>query len=400
MKKYGIFILLAFAFLVGFIFSFLVYQGYWYRFVDGLKTVAWYMYFLMIIITFFVTLIIHELTHLFTFVFQGIKIRALYIHMLIMYRSPKGWRIKIKPKHFSLIGGFVVPNLPEIKDEQTYHNVIDKFRNALITAPYATIIFFILTILLWIVSIAFDFSASFIGFWSVFSLWTTIFSWLYMKSFKLSHKSFYGDFVAYDKMKNDDVFQLIQMVQYTGFSLESSTDTQFFLHQRITDMLVDKPIRQKIFDQILLLSYIDGVTSSGYQDHDIVHQKIKNYPVNPLFNHEQGVIVFYEIASYLYACGHVDLAYQRLDMIKEKDIKNVDQQTLLYLRYKYEHQLHMCYHDLYLHEHEDEVFKQQRLFEDLIDKKALIDLVHKPYPFLEWSTPIPFEEVVNENNLE
>lgn len=388
MKYKKILILLALAFIMGFIFSFLVYQGYWYRFVDGLKTVPWYMYFLMIFITFFVTLIIHELTHLCTFVFQGIKIRALYIHMLIIYRSTKRWHIKLKPKHIALIGGFVVPNLPAIEDEDTYQIVIHKFRMALITAPYATIFFLGLTIALFLISIAFNFSTPFIGFWSVFSLWTVIFSWLYIKSFKVSNKSYYGDFIAYEKMKNEPIFQLIQMVQYTGFSLAATEQTHSFLHQKMTDMLVENPLKQRLFEQLLMLNYMDGVMTNGFKDHTIVHDKILKYPIHQTFHSEQGVIIFYEIASYLYVTGNVEESYQRYQMIKQKAIKNVDKEILEYLEKKFEHQCHVCYHEHYLREHEDQAFRMQRLFEDLIDKKEMIEVLHKPFLFQEWFTHV------------
>ncbi|MFA5526449.1 MAG: site-2 protease family protein, partial [Acholeplasmataceae bacterium] len=120
LKRFRWLLWLAFAFVLGFIFSFLVYNGYWYRLIDGLKTLRWYHFFMWLILTFLITLIIHELGHLFAFVFQGVKIRALYLYMLIVYKTKKGWRIKLKPKLWFLLGGFVVPDLDDIVSDENY----------------------------------------------------------------------------------------------------------------------------------------------------------------------------------------------------------------------------------------------------------------------------------------
>ncbi|HRX45316.1 MAG TPA: hypothetical protein P5091_04675, partial [Acholeplasmataceae bacterium] len=50
-------ILIGVSFGIGFLFSYLVYLGYWYRFVDGIKSLSWYDYPLWFFLTFYITLI-------------------------------------------------------------------------------------------------------------------------------------------------------------------------------------------------------------------------------------------------------------------------------------------------------------------------------------------------------
>lgn len=163
MKKWRWLLLLLFAFVIGFIFSLLVYNGYWYRFVDGLKTLSWYDFPLWLFLTFMITLTIHELGHLITMVIQGVKIRALYLYMVLIYRTPKGWRIKLKPKLWYLLGGFVVPDLGVIEDDDTYQNIVTKFAQSLRAGPIVTIIFLLVSIVTFLMSITFGWNESLVG---------------------------------------------------------------------------------------------------------------------------------------------------------------------------------------------------------------------------------------------
>ena len=392
LKRFRWLLWLAFAFVLGFIFSFLVYNGYWYRLIDGLKTLRWYHFFMWLILTFLITLIIHELGHLFAFVFQGVKIRALYLYMLIVYKTKKGWRIKLKPKLWFLLGGFVVPDLDDIVSDENYESLVAKFSRSLITAPIVTIILLILTILLFLLSIVIGFGSSFIGQLTLFTFYTILLSSLYIKSFKLSNQSFYGDFVAHQKMKSDPVFQIVQISQYTMFSLNPSKETENYLFQKVKSVILNEKLKSTLFHQVILINYIEDVCFQGFEDDPLIREKIMNYPLGSLYHSEQGITLLYDIAIYYYHLGWVEKSYQLINKIKTKSSQKIDQKMRDYLEKKHLHILHIAYDDAYLSNKAHYVFRMSSLFEDLIDFDEMMKSMHQPLPFRVWESPVNFDD--------
>lgn len=392
LKRFRWLLWLAFAFVLGFIFSFLVYNGYWYRLIDGLKTLRWYHFFMWLILTFLITLIIHELGHLFAFVFQGVKIRALYLYMLIVYKTKKGWRLKLKPKLWFLLGGFVVPDLDDIVSDEDYESLVAKFSRSLIAAPIVTIILLILTILLFLLSIVIGFGSSFIGQLTLFTFYTILLSSLYIKSFKLSNQSFYGDFVAHQKMKSDPVFQIVQISQYTMFSLNPSKETENYLFQKVKSVILNEKLKSTLFHQVILINYIEDVCFQGFEDDPLIREKIMNYPLGSLYHSEQGITLLYDIAIYYYHLGWVEKSYQLINKIKTKSSQKIDQKMREYLEKKHLHILHIAYDDAYLSNKEHYVFRMSSLFEDLIDFDEMMKSMHQPLPFRVWESPVNLDD--------
>lgn len=384
---YRFLLLLVFAFLIGFILSYLIYFGYWYRLINGLKTRSWYDYPLWFVLTFFITLIIHELGHLVTFVLQGVKIRALYLHMLIIYHTKNGWKIAFRPKHWFLIGGFVVPDLGEVTDDDRYQKLVQKFSKSLIAAPIVTIVFMGLTILLFLISILIPMNTSMIGFITLFNFYTVIFSLLYIRSFKMSNRSFYGDFVAYKKMKEDVLFQLVQILQYIQFSLHAAEQTKTYLFNKTKTYLIEHDFSTTLFEQALLMNYMESVCFHGFEDDEKVKEKILKLKLNALYRSENGILVLYDIASYYYHLGDVAKSYHLLNEIKLKASKKIDEKLKIYLQYQFEHLLNMTNHEAYLNQEDHHVFSMADLFEVLIEDKD----EPKPLPFQVWESPVTFE---------
>lgn len=232
MKKFKFIYWLLFAFFVGVIYSLLVYQGIWSKWGSGLKTVPFYMYIVWLLLTFYTSLTIHELGHLISFVVQGVKIRALYLTIFIFYKTEKGWRFRVNWKLWVLLGGLVVPDLGVIDRDEAFQKMKKKFSIALITAPIVTIVLWALVFTIFILTLILSSNLAFIGAMTVITLYLTLLTLLYVHTFRLSNPLFYGDFVAYKKMKEDPVFQTAQIAQYTIFSLEPSKETdQYFFYQ-------------------------------------------------------------------------------------------------------------------------------------------------------------------------
>jgi len=382
---------LAFAFILGFIFSILMYQGFWYPFIAGIKTIRWWAYPLWVILTFWVTLTIHELGHLFAFVFQGVKIRGLFLHMLSLYRSPKGWRIKLKIKLWFLLGGFVVPDLGVIADDQTYEKRLVQFRRSLIAAPIVSIAFLGVTMLIFLILNIIHAPANVLGSFTLFTVYTTLLSILYIRSFSMSNASFYGDFVAYKKMKDDPVFQVTQLSQYTMFALHPSEETDRYFFERIKTMIQSIDLKSSLFYQMLLLNYMEGVCYHQYPDDPIVREKLMRYPLHPHFHTEQGLTLLYDLASYHYTIGHIEKAYQLIETIQKKASPKIDEKMRLYLEKKHLHILHIAYDQPFLDRADHVVYRNSKLFEDILDLHEIMRSMHEPLPFKRWETPVNLE---------
>ncbi len=398
-KKYPWLWVLIAPFLIGFIFSFLVVGGYWFNFTEGMKRVPWFMYILGFYITFFITLTIHELSHLITFVIKGTKIRALYLHMLVFYKTTKGWRVKIKPKLWFLMGGFVVPDLGEINDDETYQSSVDAFRHSLIVAPYVTIVFLVMSIIIFMMAIAFGWNPYVIGFYSLFTFYTAILSFFYIKSFKLSNQWFYGDFVAYQKMKDDLIFQIVQMSQYRMFSLKESKETDMYLFNKVKEAMRSGELKSSLFYQLLILNYIEAVTFHGFEEDPSIREKLTRYPYGPHYHTEQGVMLLYDLAVYYYHLGMIEKSYQLIEQIRKKASPKIDEKSLLYLRKKHDHILHIQYDQLFLDQKEHVKIRNSGLYEDLIDLDEMIKEMHEPLDFKVWETKVELTQEENEEEV-
>lgn len=392
LKKWRWLLLLVFAFVIGFLFSLLVYNGYWYRFVDGLKTLSWYDFPLILILTFMVTLTIHELGHLISMVLQGVKIRALYLYMILIYRTKKGWRVKLKPKLWFLLGGFVVPDLGVIEDDDTYQKIVTKFAKSLQAGPRVTIVFLCVTIIAFLMSIAFNWHEAFIGFLSLFTAYTIILSSLYIKSFKLSNNSFYGDFVAYKKMNSDVMFQLVEISQYRSFSLIESKETDKFLFEKTKEIIKNHELRSSLFHQVIIIAYIEGVCYNAFDDDEEIRMKIMRYPLQPHYRNEQGITLLYDIALYYYHLGMVEKSYQLIDDIKKKANVKIDEKMRTYLEKKHHHILNISDQEEFLSHSENYIFRMSGLFEDLVDMNEMTRLMHEKRPFQPWFSDVKFDE--------
>ncbi len=392
---------LALGFILGYLFSFIMYQGYWYLVLNGLKIIPWYGWILGLIVVFFFTLLIHELGHLLAFIVQGVKIRALYLFIFVFYRNQNGLKFKIQPKLWYLIGGFVVPDLPIIDDETTYQNLVIKFGKALIAAPIVTIVFMVVIDLTFILSVYFQASSSFLGWLFLAALFTTLISWVYIKTFSLSNKSFYGDFVAYKKIKQEPVFQIIQLIQYQQFSLSDDLSSHPFLYHKMISILENTELNTSLFHQILLMQYIEYVVYEKMPSVDSVTQKLERYPKNHLYKTLEGLSLLYDLAAYYYTLHDVEKAYQIIDLNAKKASQKIDEKQRHYLDLKFRHILHLSYHDEAL-DQEHIALGKEELFEAILDLKKLQKESHQPLPFQEWSCAVSLEtsEEENKNTIE
>ncbi|MBU1142244.1 MAG: site-2 protease family protein [Firmicutes bacterium] len=365
----------------------------WLGFNDVRSSLTFLDYLLWFFLTFYISLTIHELGHFFSFVFQQVKLRALYITIFIFHKTEKGWRFRIKPKLIVLLGGLVVPDFGDVKDENEYQKIVKKFSRALIAAPIVTITFLSVTIVSFILAVLFVPQSEFMGIIYLLAFYAIPINLLFIYSFTLSNPMFFGDFVAYKKMRTDQTFALAMITQYSMFTLSDSKESDHFIWEKSRDTLKGLPISSSQFHTMILLSYIDGVIRRDEPLDHTIDIKINRIPIRKYLKDELGLSLIYDIASYHYFNSNVEKAYKLFDDIQKLVSTKLDSKMLNYNKMKYMHILHLEYQDSFLSNKDNYFIGNNWIFDVLVDPYELLQAHHEKLPFREYSTVVHLEEV-------
>lgn len=381
-----------FAFLLGFIYTLLVYQGYWRTLISGFSSISIFWYPLILIGCFYLTLTFHELGHLVAFKLKGVHIRAIYITIFTWIKQDKGFVFKINLKLWVLFGGLVIPDMEDIEDEETYQKVLHAFQYSLIAAPFVTIALLILTWIIFLVLWFFTFSFVWIGLFGLITIIVSLLSAIYIYSFTLSNPMFYGDFVAHKKMKEDPIFQLIQINQYVMFSTLSKKSFHPFLWTKSKELAKTITTPQNRFQTILLQNYLEGMIEYGMKKDLIIDQKLKNINVNSHTRTEQGLLFLYDLCFYHYLNQDVERAYLLFEQIQIKASKKIPDKLKTYLKVKAMHIMHIEYQDAFLNDPENYYLGMSWIFDGIVDFISSIQEQHKKLPFQLYECAINLEE--------
>jgi hypothetical protein len=397
MKKHiGVYFLI-FSFFIGVIFVLLVYSGLWLKFTLGLKTITWWSWLVYLIFAFYLTLTLHELGHFFAFYFQKIKLRAIYLTVFVFYKTKKGWRFTIKPKLWVLFGGLVVPDMDPIEDEKTYQDISNKFARALIAAPIVTIAFLGITILTFILTYILSTNSQWIGFMTLFTLYVILLSTLYIYTFKLSNQMFYGDFVAYEKIKKDPIFRFIQLNQYLSFGLKEHGYSTF-MWEKSRILLKENDIKRDAFYMTLLMTYLEGIIYEHMKPDSDIDIKINKVPVASFARVEHGLIALYDICLYHYVLGDVEKAYKLLEQIERRQGSKINQRIKIYFNKKTKHVMHIQYAQEFLDDKKNYPSEQSWIFETIMDIYEDMEDLHKPLAFKPYVTLVDLS-LKNEDDI-
>jgi len=356
LKRVGLVALCFFIF--GFIVSFLIHNGLWSKLTKGFGVIPFYIYPLLVIFIFFIVILVHELGHLLSFVVSKVKIRALLVLGLVFKRTKKGFKFEFFTPLIKLLGGLVVPELPNVGDDDEYNTLVEKFSKALIAGPMISLYYFIFITVIFIFIWVYSNNSILIGIFALNFIVTFILTILIMLSSKVHTNILYGDFVAYDKMKNDELFQLNQITQYMSFKLEEDSETNEYLINKIKNYIKDNSIKYNMFTMNLYSQYISLILHSDVNHYDSkVDEKIRAYQIKRLINNDFGIELAYLISAYYYRFKKVDDAYMTFNRILEIDNKKTDSKEVLLLNLRYAHLLNIKDNTL-------ELIKEENLYTD------------------------------------
>jgi len=321
-KKFKILIFLLACFIVGFITMPLFHNGYVGALINTFTYVAWYWHLLIVLGVLFFTLALHELTHFLTSILTGYKNDMMIIFMFLFYKDKGKWRFKISPKLLLLGGGLVWPNLGEIHNETDYINARKSIQTSLLAAPLVTLISGILPLLL---ALLFFYKTFLIP----ISLYIFLFSMLYTYVSTLESGEIVGDFKAYKRIKHNDDFSNLVILQY---SETTPYQYEYLKNYLQTHSTYNKQTR-------MYLSYL--LDKNIFKDNEIdlfLYEKVLSiisyeYEFKNFLRHDEGIILAQHIILFLYKAHHQDdaLSFYEIfeDSILKKKTKDIYKQYLL-----------------------------------------------------------------------
>ena len=395
-KKIGIVIVVAAIF--GFMMSVFIHTGLWEKLFESFRNFSGWWYLLFPVLIIFLTILIHELGHLISFRVQGIKIRALFIFIFVVYKNKNNkLRATIYLKNAKLIGGFVVPNLPNIESDQAYDEVRRKFVKALIDGPIASVIYYVLTIVAFVLVWIFTVNYFLIALLCINFLMNTFLIFIIMKSSQLNTDNIYGDFVAYRKMKNEELFALAQINQYNEFSLIAGDETEKYLNERIVTLFKENNVsRYNIFTYGLIAGYISSMLDE--KDNYELDDFINGFNISMMASSKHGREVAYLISAYYYKNKNVKKAYEIYELINKTNNRHLKEVDIIMLEKQYEHLLNLSINDEYFEINKDQFFKEFDIMAPIIDIDKMYGDLFTKLPFVSYETIITLEDDENIEN--
>jgi hypothetical protein len=196
---------------------------------------------------------------------------------------------------------------------------------------------------------------------------------------------FYGDFVAYEKMKTDPIFRFVQLNQYLSFGLKEKKYSTF-LWEKSKTLINENDIKRDAFYMTLLMTYLEGVIYEDMKPDPQVELKLKKIPVGSFAKVEHGLIALYDICLYHYYLGHVEKAYQLLEQIEKRQGSKINERIKVYFNKKTKHVMHIQYAQEFLDDKENYPAEQSWIFEPIMDIYEDMETLHKPLDFKPYVT--------------
>lgn len=381
LRKIGVLILIAF--ILGLFRVFLVYTPSGNN-IRSLLNIKWYYYILILIFTFYLTLTIHELGHLLSFVVNKVKIKALYLTIFVFVKIENKWKFKIYLPLWKLLGGLVVPNLDPITNDEEYNDTKKKFIKSLKTAPIVTYSYFGLAIIMIIIMSFFSKASFLMSFLYIHFIFVIPLSVIYILSFKLNTNNMYGDLVAIKKIKEDEIFTYSQLYQYASFSSFENKKMNKYFYDKAIDILKGERNYYNFFTKNVLLIYLTKVIEENYETNDLIHRNILKTNFLSFKKDELTYTLIHALIAYYYNNNEVVRAYEMFFTVKNTKI-SLDEKLINYMNNKTGHLINYENNDIFLNNDENIyigdywIFKPlfPNLYEDLKQTHKKLD--YKPY---------------------
>lgn len=309
----------------------LFHSGYVGEVLNTFTYVAWYWHILISIGLLFLTLSLHELTHFITSIATGYTNDMMIIFMFLFYKDKGKWRVKINPKLLLLGGGLVWPNLGEIHNDDDHNKARKSMQTSLLAAPLFTLISGILPLMIGLVFLHKTFLIP-------ISIYIFLFSMLYTYASTMESGEIVGDFKAYKRMKTDEAFSQLVILQY-------SEETSPYQYNHIKTYLMTHPAYTK--QTRMYLVYL--LDKNIYKDTEIdmfLYEKVlsivdNDYEFKNFLSYDEGVLLAQYVMWFLYKAHHQADAYNLYEVFEDAILKKKTKE--LYKQYTLKQTKHLLH---------------------------------------------------------
>jgi hypothetical protein len=301
----------------------------------------WWAHILIVLATIFITLAVHELTHAFIFSINKIKIKAVYLFMFMFIRKGKCFTLKVNPKLLLLGGGLVVPKLPPITNDDELDVVKDKLAKSLIAAPIVSIIFGFLMFIIFLLLLFLSPSLPLISYMITSTFTILILTVLVIIASSASNEMAAGDFVAYNKVKNEPDYLLQVISSYIHFNEEAKELSQEYLLNNKITYLLNHGLNYNIVTYSYIIDYLEAVIFENYKRNHVLENQILSLNRNILNRTNEGISVLFLISYLHYISGDDVKTFELLTFLEATDNPKVSEKHLTYELKKAHHLLNI-----------------------------------------------------------
>lgn len=210
------------------------------NFIKGFVSPPIYIIILIIVLTFILSVTLHEFGHAISFIINGIKMRGIIFVNFLLIKENNKWKFKIIRN--KSLGGIAIPKITNIKNEKEFLQIQKSFAKALLAGPMASIVSWIALTLIGLIIINNSTNLSLnSGIW-VFIITLAIITFFIVFSSFFKNDMVIGDFPAYKTAKNNKYFTGMQLYNYGCFSSnpEKSRKENIYLREFIIKELKEK----------------------------------------------------------------------------------------------------------------------------------------------------------------
>ncbi len=223
---------------------------------------------LIFIVTYLITICIHELGHAIVYLREGFGMRALFLAIFLFIKEEKGWKFKVALDAPTLVGGLALPDIRPVKNMQELKAKQIGYAKVLLAGPLASLFFFLLVATLFIPLIVYLENVYWRGGLFTFLLANGLYTLFIIVSSFYRSEQVLGDFSAYKTCKNNTFFVAMHIYQSLIFSTrphEGWQEAGFlreYLYEQLTKKLQAKDSHFFTLDILdtFLMEYLSGKT--------------------------------------------------------------------------------------------------------------------------------------------
>lgn len=212
--------------------------------IEGFIKLPSYINVVIFILTFILAVTLHEFGHAFSFIRNGIKMRAIIFTIFILIKEDGKWKFRIIGN--KSLGGIAIPEIEGIKDEEDFILKQKGFANALIAGPKTSFIACVVLTAVGLLIIKLTTNIYIRSGLLLFIISLGVITFTILATSFMKNDMVVGDFPAYKMAKKDTYFTAIQLYNYGYFSSqpENSRNENIYLRELILKELTEKYKKQ------------------------------------------------------------------------------------------------------------------------------------------------------------